>query len=170
MSSSAVRDRDSFVAEFDHEMAVTRQVLERVPDEAFAWKPHEKSYSLGDLATHLARVPHWGRQILDTESYDLASATHPAAAKTTRADVLDMFDAHVAEVRRALTARTEAELLVPWTLKRSSQTVLSMPRITALRRFLIHHVIHHRGQMTVYLRQQGVPIPPIYGPTADERM
>jgi len=162
--------RESLVAEFDHEMAVTRSVLERIPEGAFSWKPHEKSFSLGALATHLAQLPHWGCQILDREIYDVTTASGGAAEEATLAAVLRTFDDHVAEVRRALTTRSDPELLVPWALKRGSHTVLSMPRIAALRRFLLHHVIHHRGQLTVYLRLQGVALPPIYGPTADERM
>jgi uncharacterized damage-inducible protein DinB len=161
--------KDSLLPEFDHEMAVTRRVLERVPEEAFGWRPHEKSFSLGGLATHLAQLPHWGTQILDHEFYDVATSTR-ATEKQTRAEVLETFDRHVAEVRRTLAERSEAELAAPWMLRRGSQTILSMPRIGALRSFMLHHVIHHRGQMTVYLRLQGVPIPPIYGATADESL
>jgi len=165
-----VREREAFIVEFDHEMAATRRVLERVPDDAFEWTPHERSFSLGGLASHLAQLPHWGSQILDAEMYDLAGATGQSTPKASRADVLETFDRHVAEVRRALVAGSDAELAVPWTLKRGAHVVLSMPRIAALRRFLLHHVIHHRGQMTVYLRLRDVPVPPLYGPTADERM
>ena len=161
--------KDSLLPEFDHEMAVTRRVLERIPEAAFAWKPHEKSFSLGGLATHLAQLPHWGTQILDREFYDLATSTR-ATEKQTLAEVLDAFDRHVAEVRKALNERSEAELMAPWALKRGTQTILSIPRIGARRSFLLHHVIHHRGQMTVYLRLQGVPVPPIYGATADETL
>jgi uncharacterized damage-inducible protein DinB len=165
-----VGDRETFAAEFDHEMAATRLVLERLPDEAFAWTPHERSFSLGALATHLARLPHWGQQILEADSYDLAGATGRPPANATRTEVLEMFDAHVREVRRSLAVHTDAALNATWTLKRGGHTVLSMPRLAALRRFLMHHVIHHRGQMTVYLRLQGVPVPPLYGPSADESM
>jgi uncharacterized damage-inducible protein DinB len=165
-----VRERDAFIVEFDHEMAATRRVLERAPDDKFGWSPHERSFSLGGLASHLAQLPHWGRQILDAESYDLAGATGRSEPRATRAEVLETFDRHVGEVRRALAGGSDAELAAPWTLKRGSHIVLSMPRIAALRRFLLHHVIHHRGQMTVYLRLLEVPVPPLYGPTADERM
>jgi uncharacterized damage-inducible protein DinB len=160
---------ESLLAEFDHEMAITRRVLSRVPEPAFGWKPHEKSYSLGALATHLSQLPHWGAQILERESYDLDTAS-PSAEKSTLDAVLETFDHHVMEVRRTLTRSTDAELLAPWTLKRGTQVLMSVPRSGALRSFLINHVIHHRGQMTVYLRLQGIPVPPIYGPTADESM
>jgi len=166
--------RDSLLPEFDHEMAVTRRVLERVPESGWAWRPHEKSFDMGGLAAHVARIPRWGRTILDRESYDLANdATNGAPvapeASTLRA-VLETFDRHVAELRRHLLDKTDAELLAPWALMRGSQLVMSMPRLTALRSFVLHHLIHHRGQLTVYLRLQDVPLPPLYGSTADERM
>ncbi len=165
--------RDSFLPDFDHEMAVTRHVLERLPEAAFDWKPHEKSYHLGGLATHLAQVPRWGSSILKHEFHDLAVAAGRGAravGKTSVTEVLETFDKHVADVRRDLREMSDAELMAPWALKRGDQLVMSLPKVAALRRFLLHHVIHHRGQLTVYLRMQGVPLPPIYGPTADEGM
>jgi uncharacterized damage-inducible protein DinB len=163
--------RDSFLPDFDHEMAVTRHVLERLPEAAFGWKPHEKSYALGGLATHLAQVPRWGSSILRHEFHDLAAskgAGTPGAASLEA--VLETFDKHVADVRKRLCEMSDAELMAPWALKRGSHLVMSLPKVAALRRFLLHHMIHHRGQLTVYLRMQGVPLPPIYGPTADEGM
>jgi len=163
--------RNSLLPDFDHEMALTRHLLERLPDEAFAWRPHEKSYGLGGLATHLAQLVHWGSAILDQDSYDLTeSGKTRAAERASRAEVLELFDTHVAAVRRGLIEKTDAELLAPWSLKRGDQLLMSLPRLSALRRFLIHHMIHHRGQMTVSLRMQGVSLPPMYGPTADEGM
>jgi uncharacterized damage-inducible protein DinB len=169
LADSVTLDRQTFLAEFDHEMAMTRRVLARVPDAAFAWKPHEKSFALGELATHLAVLPHWGRQILEGDFYDVATPSGEAGMRESTAAVLAVFDGHVAEVRRLLVDRPDAALFSPWALKRGRQIVMSMPRLAALRRFLLHHVIHHRGQMTVYLRLQGVAVPPLYGPTADER-
>jgi uncharacterized damage-inducible protein DinB len=152
-------------------MALTRRLLERLPDQAFAWRPHEKSYGLGGLATHLAQLVHWGNAILDRDSYDLAEAVRSRPAeRASRTEVLELFDRHAAAVRRSLLEKTDAELLAPWSLKRGDHLLMSLPRLAALRRFLIHHMIHHRGQMTVYLRMQGVPLPPMYGPTADEGM
>jgi uncharacterized damage-inducible protein DinB len=150
-------------------MAVTRRLLERLPDDAFDWKPHERSFTLGGLATHLARLPHWGRAILDRDAYDLVESdgSRPVA-RATRHEVLEMFDLHVREARERLTGMADAELSAPWKLQRGGRTLMSMPRYTALRRFLIDHLIHHRGQLTVYLRLRNVPLPPIYGPSADE--
>lgn len=160
--------RDSLLPEFDQEMAATRQVLERLPEHAFTWRPHPESYDLGGLATHLAQIPHWGSSILKHDAHDLASQGPRAAALTSVAAVLDRFDAHVREVRTALLDVTDGQLLAPWSLMRGAHLVMSLPRIAALRAFVVHHSIHHRGQMTVYLRLQHVPLPPLYRPTADE--
>jgi uncharacterized damage-inducible protein DinB len=165
-----VDSRETLIADFDHEMAVTRQVLERVPEASFAWKPHEKSFSLGGLALHLARLPHWGAQILTGSGYELASTlpSAPPPEPGTLAEVLEMFDRHVVEVRRALTEGAAARLDETWSLTRDGYRVVSLPKGAALRRFLIHHAIHHRGQLTVYFRLLGATLPPIYGPSADE--
>jgi uncharacterized damage-inducible protein DinB len=162
--------RDSLLPEFDQEMAATRQVLERVPEHALAWRPHPTSYDLGGLATHLAQIPHWGTSILKRDHLDLAAQGAHATPLTTVAAILERFDGHVAEVRSALLEMVDGQLLAPWTLRRGVHLVLSMPRIAALRAFVLHHSIHHRGQLTVYLRIQDVPVPPLYGPTADEVM
>lgn len=164
--------RDMLLAEFDQEMAVTRRLLERLPEGALGWKPHEKSFALGGLATHLAQIPRWGATILRRDSYDMneAEALDHATALTTVADVLGTFDRHTQDVRRDLADASEAALAAPWTLTRASHTLLSIPRAAAFRSFVISHAIHHRGQLTVYLRLQDVPLPPVYGPTADERM
>jgi uncharacterized damage-inducible protein DinB len=163
--------KDVLLSEFDHEMAVTRRLLERLPDEALSWRPHAKSMSLGGLATHLAQIPHWGTSILEHEGYDLVQdGTSHASEKGSRREVLDAFDRHTGEVRRTLVNQNDAELMSPWALTRGGQLLMSMPRIGALRRFLLNHLIHHRGQLSVYLRLQNVPVPPIYGATADEGM
>jgi len=161
--------KDTFLPEFDHEMAVTRRVLERAPAAAFGWRPHERSWTLGGICTHLAQLPSWGNAILDRDGYDLsADARPPATEKTTPAEVLETFDAHVAAVRRTLLSKSDAELDAVWSLSRGGHVLMSMPKLTALKSFVINHTIHHRGQLTVYLRLQNVPLPPVYGPTADE--
>ena len=129
--------RDSLLPDFDHEMAVTRRVLERVPEHALAWRPHEKSFDLGGLALHLAVIPRWGRAILQRESYDLAesSGQRPEGPPSCAA-ILETFDRHVAEVRRELVERSDAELMAPWKLLRGGQLVMSLPRIAAFRSLL----------------------------------
>ena len=161
----------ALLSEFDDEVAITRRLLDRLPDAAFAWRPHARSMSLGELATHLAQIPRWGASILERDGYDLEvdSKGHPAA-ETSRRAVLEIFDRHTSDVRRALVARLDAELAAPWALRRAGRLVMSLPRASAIRRFVLNHLVHHRGQLTVYLRMQDVPLPPLYGPTADERM
>jgi len=161
--------RESLLPEFDHETTMTRVVLERLPEGAFEWRPHPKSYTLGGLATHLAQIPHWGTSILTKDFYDLASSTTREPLTSLKA-VLETFDGHVREVRSALVELTDGQLLQPWALRRAEKIILSMPRVSALRGFVVRHLVHHRGQMTVYLRLNGVPLPPLYGPTADETM
>lgn len=162
--------RETLLPEFDQEMAATRLVLARVPEASFAWKPHERSQALGGLATHLAQIPHWGCAILTRDGHDLTSGGAPATTLPSVAAVLERFDQHVSEVRRALLEMADGQLQTPWALRRGDHLILSMPRIAALRRFVLHHTIHHRGQLTMYLRLQGVPLPPLYGPSADESM
>ena len=160
---------DSLLPEFDHEMAVTRRVLERVPMEDAAWKPHEKSMSLGQLAGHLATIPYWCSAVLDAAEYDLAAgADQRPHQPASLAALLKEFDTKVAAARASLVARAEPELLQPWTLRRGSYEIFTMPRLSALRSFVMNHSIHHRGQLSVYLRLKGVPLPAMYGPTADE--
>ena len=158
---------DALLPEFDREMTTTRTVLERVPEDRFAWKPHVKSFSLGELATHVANLPTWGTETLNRSEIDVGGSP-TLAAMSSRADVLAAFDTNVAAARAALVGKTDAELAAPWSLKRSGKTVFSMPKSTVLRAFVLSHLIHHRGQLTVYLRLLDVPVPSIYGPSADE--
>ena len=154
------------LAEFDLEMATTRKLLERVPDGKGSWKPHEKSFALGHLAQLVAWMPGWiGRSLRDT-SIDLAGGSGYSFEKTET--LLRDFDRNVADARRALESVTGAALDVPWSLKRGETVLFTMPRGPVVRSHL-NHLIHHRGQLTVYLRLLDVPIPSIYGPTADEQ-
>ena len=159
--------KDGLLADFDHEMGTTRRLLERLPDDKLAWKPHPKSMSLGGLATHLSNIPHWGGTILNEASFDLAAAPPNLQEKTSRADILASFDATCRKTRDWMD-KTDGEYQSLWTLKRGGQQVFSVPRVAAFRSFVLHHVIHHRGQLSVYLRLNDVPVPAIYGPSADE--
>jgi DinB family len=136
---------DALLPEFDHEMTTTRKLLERVPDDKFEWQPHPKSMSLGRLSTHLATLPWWGEVTLN-----------------------QTFDKNVAKARAILVSKSDAEMMVPWSLKRGGQTIFSMPRVAVWRSFVVNHIIHHRGQLSVFLRLNDVPVPSIYGPSADE--
>ena len=167
LPGSVMKILDALLPEFDHEMATTRRVLERVPEAQFAWKPHDKSMSLSELAGHLSHIPYWCTATLQDTSLDLATyPRHPPPS--TRADLLQGFDDRVAAARAKLVTAADPEFLVPWTLKHGDQEFFTMPRISVLRTFVMNHMVHHRGQLTVYLRLNNVPVPAIYGPTADE--
>jgi uncharacterized damage-inducible protein DinB len=158
---------DTLLPEFDHEMTVTRKLLERVPDDRFDWRPHPKSMTLGQLAQHVATIPMWGSMTMNVSELDLGGS-QAAPPMKSRAELLTAFDKNVADTRAALTGRGDGEFTVPWTLKNSGQTIFSMPRAMVWRGFVVSHLIHHRGQLSVYLRMNDVPVPSMYGPSADE--
>ena len=158
---------DHLLPEFDHEMATTRKLLERVPEDRLSWKPHVKSYSLGQLAQHVANVPFWGQLTLEQSELDLM-AYPPMAELGSRAAILQLCEDRVAGTRKALRGTTDGELMAPWSLKRGDEKMFTMPKATVWRTFVMNHLVHHRGQLSVYLRQQDVPLPSMYGPSADE--
>lgn len=162
--------KDALLPEYDHEMATTRRMLDRVPEADFAWKPHDKSMALGQLAGHLANLPVWCSWTLGATSLDLGALGNDPRARmpASRSALLKEFDDKVAAARALLANATDPELLTPWTLKRGDHEIFTLPRISAIRSFVMNHMIHHRGQLSVYLRLRGVALPPIYGPTADE--
>ena len=157
--------------EFDHEMANTRKTLERVPDDKFDWKPHEKSTSLGGLATHLANIPSWTKNTFEADELDLmpagAEPPHMEQAKST-AEVLAAFDKNVAAARAALEKAADDSWRENWTLRMGEKKIFTIPRAGVMRGFVMNHLIHHRAQLGVYLRLLDVPVPSIYGPSADE--
>jgi uncharacterized damage-inducible protein DinB len=158
---------DALLPEFDHEMATTRKLLERVPEDKFEWKPHVKSMSLGALATHVATIPMWGEVTLTKPEIDLGGSALGDMAKS-RTELLATFDKNVTATRAALVGKSDPEFMAPWTLKSSGHTVFSMPKAAVWRSFVMNHVIHHRAQLSVYLRMHDVPLPSMYGPSADE--
>jgi uncharacterized damage-inducible protein DinB len=162
---------ESLLPEFDREMGITRRVLERVPDGQFLWKPHEKSMTLGRLAEHLAELPLWAKVTIVDKGIDMG-ISRPAGyvPPSTRVAVLDMFDKNLADARMALNGRSDPELMAPWTLKAQGKEIFTMPKAIVLRGFVMNHMIHHRGQVSVYLRLNNIPVPSMYGPSADEAM
>ena len=158
---------DALLPEFDHEMTVTRKLLERIPEDKFDWKPHDKSMSLGQLAQHVATIPVWGAVTLNQTEFDVGADQRPAMM-TKRADLLAAFDKNVSDARAALVGRGDGELMAPWALKRGGQTIFSMPRAAVWRSFVMSHLIHHRAQLGVYCRMHNVPLPAMYGQSADE--
>jgi uncharacterized damage-inducible protein DinB len=163
----AMAIKDGLLAEFDHEMGTTRKLLERVPDEKLSWKPHDKSMSLGGLATHLSNLPIWGGTILNEAFFDLAAAGPNLPERTSRADILKAFEESTKQTRAWLD-KSDAELVAPWSLRRGGQEMFTLPRAAAFRTFVLYHIVHHRGQLSVYLRLNDIPVPAIYGPSADE--
>ena len=161
--------KDALLPEYDHEMGTTRRLLERLPDAEFGWKPHDKSMSLGDLGQHLASLVMWCGTIANQSEFDLATFNPEDMPKMdTREQLLAAFDASVASGRQVLASKTDGELLAPWSLKKGGKEIFTLPRIAAIRSFVMNHTIHHRGQLSVYLRLRNVPVPSIYGPSADE--
>lgn len=161
---------DAFLPEFDLEMERTRRTLERVPESKADWRPHPKSSSLGNLAAHLATLPTYGTTVATSDEVDMADANRarpPRLIEPTSA-LLAAFDRGVSEARAAIAAMPENTLGRTWTLRAGSQVIFAIPRAAALRTFLMSHMIHHRAQLGVYLRLNGIPVPSIYGPSADE--
>ena len=157
---------ETLLPEYDHEIATTRLFLERVPAKDAAWRPHPKSYALGDLAVHIAALPWWLEVTLTTAELDVAATPAPPAFTTVGA-LLASFDRNAAAGRAALAKATDADFAVPWTLRSGAQVIFTMPRAAVVRPFVLNHLVHHRAQLGVYLRLRDVPLPASYGPTAD---
>jgi uncharacterized damage-inducible protein DinB len=158
--------------EFDMEMAGLRKTLERIPDDKFNYKPHEKSMTVRQLAVHLALFPEWMIETLAKPSFDYApvggEAYKPPVVKSHK-DLLAIFDRDVPKARAGLAAATDAQLMENWSLLEGGKTIFTMPRIAVLRGMVLNHMIHHRAQLGVYLRLNDVPVPALYGPSADEK-
>jgi uncharacterized damage-inducible protein DinB len=163
--------RDALLPEFDHEMSTTRRTLERFPEEKANWKPHETSMTMARLAGHIAEVPAYAATTFRSDSFDFAPPGGQAfqpTVPTSRKQLLEIFDKNVAEARAALAKASDEELQKTWTLLNGGKAFFAMPRIQVLRSMVLNHMIHHRGQLAVYLRMNQVPVPSIYGPSGDE--
>jgi uncharacterized damage-inducible protein DinB len=157
---------ETMLPEFDQEMATTRRLLERVPSDRGEWRPHPKSFPLGHLAQLVATMPGWVTTTIRQPAIDLAGQAGYSFQKTE--SLVEQFDRHVREAREALASASDVDFVAPWSLRRGDQVLLTLPRGAAVRQH-VNHLIHHRGQLTVYLRLVDVPLPQVYGPTADER-
>ncbi len=157
--------------EFDQEMANTRKTLERVPDAKLDWKPHTKSFNMISLATHIANMAGWLKEIMTLDQLDIAPPGAPPykeePAKSS-ADLLEKFDRNVAAARAALEGTSDEAFGKPWSLLMTGNVIFSMPRAAVMRSMVMNHIIHHRAQLTVYLRLNDIPVPSLYGPSADE--
>ncbi len=161
-------DGKALLPEFDQEMVNTRKMLERVSDEHLGFKPHEKSYSLLELAAHVANLPTWTGVTLTTTELDL-DQPWDRREPGSRDEVLADFDAAVSDARTVLERTTADDMKVDWTLKTGGQVWFTLPRAAVFRSFVMSHLIHHRAQLGVYLRLLDVPVPGMYGPSADEQ-
>jgi uncharacterized damage-inducible protein DinB len=157
-----------FLQEFDLEMPSTHRILERVPEASFSWQPHEKSMTLGRLASHVADLPQRCTAIITTEELIRPPGFTPFLAGSSK-ELLERFSTVVAEARSALLTLREDQLSVIWSIKMGDRTIASLPRAMALRRVFMDHHIHHRAQLGVYLRLLDIPIPGMYGPSADDQ-
>jgi uncharacterized damage-inducible protein DinB len=160
----------SLLQELEMEVPATRKSLERVP-EKLDWAPHAKSMKMGRLAQHVAEIPDWAVKALTLDEYDLAPAGAPPRTPpvfTSAAQIVAEYDKNVAAAKSALAATTDEALMQPWSLKMGGKTLMTMPRIAVVRNFVLNHNVHHRAQLGVYLRLNDVPVPMVYGPSADE--
>jgi|SRR3954447_16942017 len=162
---------ETLLPEFDQEMAGTRKTLERVPEAKFGWKPHEKSGTMIWLAGHLANLPEWAVYTIKEEALDMApngvKMSPPPTPKSSK-ELLEQFDQNVKAARAAIAGASDADLAKNWSLLMNGQTLFSMPRAACLRTWVMNHNVHHRAQLGVYLRLNGIAVPAIYGPSADE--
>jgi uncharacterized damage-inducible protein DinB len=162
---------EALLPEFDQEMANTRKSLERIPDDKLGWKPHPKSGTMGWLASHLVNIPEWAVYTINQDALDMApKGVHmtPPPELKSRQEMLETFDKNVSAARAAIAGASDAHLFKPWSLLNNEKPLLTMPRIACLRSWVMNHTIHHRAQLGVYLRLNNVPLPAIYGPSADE--
>jgi uncharacterized damage-inducible protein DinB len=166
--TSTGRLATAFLNELDNEAKVTRSVLERVPADKFDWKPHEKSMTFGRLASHVAEMFGWTGSTLTSDVLDFATMEYtPFEPKTTQ-DLLAFFDEHIAKAKATLASTSDETFLTNWTLRNGETEYFTMPKVAVMRSFVINHIVHHRGQLSVYLRLNDIPVPSIYGPSADE--
>jgi len=171
MSTSAAASRNispALIAEMEHEAATARKCLERIPADKFAWKPHEKSMEMGRLASHVAEMFGWTPPTLQKSELDFATMDYKPFEPESTEQLLEFFDKNVAEAIDALKNTGDEVFMENWTLRNGETVYFTLPKIATMRSFVMNHIIHHRGQLSVYLRLNDIPVPSIYGPSADE--
>ncbi|MFL5808562.1 MAG: DinB family protein [Flavisolibacter sp.] len=159
---------ESIIKELEHEAAQTRKMLQRVPMDQKDWKPHEKSMTLGRLATHVAELPRWITMTLNSEELDLLKPNWKTNKPTTTDELVALHDDSTREAVEALRNATDETMMNKWSLRRGDAVFFTMPRLSVIRTMSMNHILHHRGQLSVFLRLLNIPVPGMYGPSADD--
>jgi uncharacterized damage-inducible protein DinB len=171
MSSAAVSSNNiamALIAEMEHEAAVTRTCLERIPADKFDWKPHEKSMAFGRLASHVAEMFGWTPSTMDHGELDFSKMDYKPFEPSTTEELVEFLDKHVAEAIATLKSCADDRFMENWTMRNGETVYFTMPKVAVMRSFIMNHIVHHRGQLSVYLRLNDIAVPSIYGPSADE--
>lgn len=171
MSTSAAARKsinEAFLSELQNELVSTRTILERIPADKFDYTPHEKSMTFRRLAVHVAEMFGWITMTMKTDVLDFATAEFPPFEPNTTEELVEFFDKTIAEATTVLENCKDEDFMEMWTMKNGEKTYFTMPKIAVLRSFCLNHIYHHRGQLSVYLRLNDIPVPSIYGPSADE--
>jgi len=158
----------AFLAELENEAKVTRTCLERVPADKFDWKPHEKSMAFGRLASHIAEMFGWTKETLTKDVLDFATMDYKPFEPASTEELLAFFDERIADAKSTLASTSDEQFMTDWTMRNGEQVYFTMPKVAVMRSFVMNHIVHHRGQLSVYLRLNDIPVPSIYGPSADE--
>jgi uncharacterized damage-inducible protein DinB len=157
---------DALLMEIDQEAKTTQRVLDRVPEDKLTWKPHPKSFSLGQLSLHIAAAPGNLARAVEHDTFEVPNFKQTEAK--SHKEVMDAFSQSLATSKETIKSMDDARLMSPWTMTRNGQAIMSIPRVAFIRSIMLNHLYHHRGQLSVYLRMLDVPVPSIYGPSADE--
>lgn len=171
MSSTAVSSNNiatALIGELEHEAGVTRACLERIPAEKFDWKPHEKSMAFGRLASHIAEMFGWTPATMEQSELDFSKMDYKPFEPKTTDELVEFLDKHVAEAVTTLKNSPDERFMENWTMRNGETVYFTMPKVAVMRSFVMNHIVHHRGQLSVYLRLNDIAVPAIYGPSADE--
>ena len=158
----------AFIGELEHEAKVTREVLSRIPADKFDWKPHEKSMAFGRLASHVAEMFGWTPSTLTQPELDFSKFDYKPYEPASTEELLEFLDKNVAEAVETLRSTPNEQFMEEWTMRNAETVYFTMPKVAVMRSFVMNHIIHHRGQLSVYLRLNDIAVPSIYGPSADE--
>lgn len=159
---------NTLAAELKHEAGTTRKIIERLPEDKFEWKPHEKSMTLRTLATHIIEMMSWTATTLTEDGLDFATMDYKPPVHETTASMLESFDKNVTDALAVLSTVEDSDMFKPWCMRNGETIYFEMPRVAVMRSMVMNHIVHHRGQLAVYIRMLDIPVPSIYGPSADE--